>query len=784
MVSLDDLGEALKRGEVDDSFESKVRWFKKKKEEEEEQKKKEEISTQPFNKEEAITFWKMLGHEEETELRAIIPQKETFSHHFKTEKEFLELIEKYNGTHNIYLGVNERKHLGTKAEDVLRLKVIPLDIDCIRKPASEEDMIEAGFVVSKIISDCESQGYKSPAVICSGNGYQLFFVIPPIILDEKNYKEIEGKVQEFERNMIEKYSNTIVKLDNVGDLPRIMRVAGTYNIKSKTQAQYSSKEYQEDFLFGEHLMRIKVEQSEINGEIPDELKEKMKGDEIIMSFMNGNLQGRTSRSEAEMSLVCRLVQIGLDKEQIFKVMGACKLGKWQGANINYRELTYLKAIEIITKEKRGESLGNEKEDMTPEQKEEFRNKINECYFNIIGLLDSWVDISSDYKKIIAVWIIGTYFHKDFNTYPYLFFNAMRGSGKTRVLKIISLLQKNGNGEVLTNPSDAVLFRTAKERGLILDEMESEKSKEKQAMREYLNACYKQGGVVYRMEKQKVDGKDVQVAVGHPLFTPVVLANINGIDDVLQDRAITIILEKSDNPIMVKKMEDFSTNFVLIKLKRTLESLMQGNAVYTPLQKGIGWNYYLTKCYPTIHTTHTTTTIHISPTLYTTPEQALTEKDIKTFEKIDKTGINGRNLELFFPLLLIGESISEEVFNELLKLISNLNKSKRDEEFAESKDISLIEFVSLANRYRLEYVMSSELFREFKEFIGNQGTDDESRWLNITWFGSALKRLKLLNHKKRQAKGVLLLLNVDYAKERIKMFRTEEELGKDGENQKI
>ena len=107
------------------------------------------------------------------------------------------------------------------------------------------------------------------------------------------------------------------------------------------------------------------------------------------------------------------------------------------------------------------------------------NGLNKCYEDIISFLKQWVDIPENDMKIVALWIMGTYFHKEFNAYPYLFFNAMRGSGKTRLLTIISWLQRNGTGQLLNNPSEPVIFRTATERGLIFDEFESQKNKEKQ-----------------------------------------------------------------------------------------------------------------------------------------------------------------------------------------------------------------------------------------------------------------------------------------------------------------
>lgn len=392
--------------------------------------------------------------------------------------------------------------------------------------------------------------------------------------------------------------------------------------------------------------------------------------------------------------------------------------------------------------------------------EEGKMMINQCYHDIIEFMDSWIDIPQDYKKIITIWIIGTYFHKEFDTYPYLNFNAIKGSGKTRALRIISWLQKNGNGEVMTRPSDPVMFRTAKERGLILDEFESEKSKDMQSTREYLNACYKKGGVVYRMEKQRVDNKEQQVAVGHQLYTPVALANINGIEDVLGDRSITLILEKSMNPLLVKKIEDFGRNSKIKEIKANLEKFSCRVCSVYPLQNVIdNWNSFVNDKYTTsLHTTHT---IH-NPTQ---PNIVLDE----LFNKIDKTGIFGRNLELFFPLLLTANLINSE-FDEILRIVSALNMDKKDEELNDNKDVCLIEFISLAERHRFTYVAVGKLLEEFKTYIG-WTYDDEHSWCNSTWFGSSLKRLKLAV-KKRESKGVLYLLNIDHAKDRLRIFKTE------------
>jgi len=63
---------------------------------------------------------------------------------------------------------------------------------------------------------------------------------------------------------------------------------------------------------------------------------------------------------------------------------------------------------------------------------------------------------------------------------------MKGSGKTRTLKLITDLSKDG--EILLRPTEAVLFRTRSTLGI--DEAEGLTRKGMEEIRELLNGCYK------------------------------------------------------------------------------------------------------------------------------------------------------------------------------------------------------------------------------------------------------------------------------------------------------
>lgn len=393
---------------------------------------------------------------------------------------------------------------------------------------------------------------------------------------------------------------------------------------------------------------------------------------------------------------------------------------------------------------------------------EARVLIGTSYEEIKGLLTKYLDIPESHKTVIALWILGTYIHGNFETYPYLFFNAMRGSGKTRVLKLITSLA--ADGQLLASLTEAALFRTTGTLGI--DEFESIASKEKQALRELLNTAYKKGIKVLRMKKKKVLGQEEQVAEEYETYRPIVMANINGIEEVLQDRSIQMILEKSQNPAIVKLLENFDTNPKILAIKlRLCEPKCRlclcrvAKNIYT------GWEEYVldkysNPSYPSLHTQHTQ---HTQPTLTDTKPEDIEKLEI--FNKIDETGIFGRQLELYFPLFSIALGLNESIFDELLGIAKSSVLSKRDEEYSDSKDVLVYRLVSV--KPEGDFIKIKELTQELR-FMIDEG---DMKWLDAEWMGYALKRLNLIIDKRRHADGRQVTLNVKKAIEKLKLFET-------------
>ena len=415
----------------------------------------------------------------------------------------------------------------------------------------------------------------------------------------------------------------------------------------------------------------------------------------------------------------------------------------------------------------------EKDQTTKIEAERLIKLFPEVHRRIFVILDTFMVMKDQDKKIVALWIIGTYFHKEFNSFPRLFINAMKGSGKSRLLQIIKALAWNGS--VQANLTEAVLFRSASESTLLFDESESISSKEKGVMRELLNAGYKKGVAVSRLKKVKTKEGEEMAPESFDLYGPVGLANINGVEDVLADRALTLILEKSNDPIKTKLLEDFDKNDAFLDIKRTLEAIrcrlcsvgtLKNNLHQKDLIEGMN-----------IHTltyTHTHNTLPTLPTPYSwemmtldkkKEEIILSKEAIAFYDKVTELGIEGRDLELFLPLFVIADWLKGDILSQTMIIAKDYVENKQQEDHIENRDWSLVDFVA---RYpsTLNFIPVAKIVNDFRDFYN----DDDVEWLNSAWIGKSLRRLNLTVDKRRLGKGVEYILNGAKAKAQMEAFR--------------
>lgn len=393
--------------------------------------------------------------------------------------------------------------------------------------------------------------------------------------------------------------------------------------------------------------------------------------------------------------------------------------------------------------------------------EKRKQEILDIYKTLKEVLKNYLDLKEEYYTLIALWILGTWCHKLFNTFPYLFLNATKGSGKTRLLKLISALTPNGT--LLGSLNEAVMFRTAKNTTFCIDEFESIGSKEKQSLRELLNAGYKKGMKIRRMAKGKVKdeetGKDKesQVVEEFEPYTPIAMANIWGMDEILGDRCLSLILEKSSS-YKTKMIEDFLTNPIIKKIKEQLMRMFSVGCVVYDGIKDIEptWNQFIISY--TNYTNNTNNTIYTTYTTTPQPTQLF-------FEKIYNLGIYGRDLELLFPLFIIAQKIGDDVLDEIIKIGQEIIKTKQEAESYENKDGMFLTFLSNQLGYT-SFTPIAKIVSDFKTFLDDVNCNE---WLHNEWIGRSLKRMNLILEKRRIARGIEVRINITKAGEKSRMF---------------
>ncbi len=403
-----------------------------------------------------------------------------------------------------------------------------------------------------------------------------------------------------------------------------------------------------------------------------------------------------------------------------------------------------RGLEIRQGKKMAEVLYPE---VTKNNKEiQLKSFLSECFLQIQKYLSYYIDAPESTIKLISLWILASYFHDDFPTFPILYINAMRGSGKTRTLNFISHLALGQPSRIQNSISESALFHSKKEV-LCIDEFEP-KATERNNLNLLLNSCYKKGSKVSRMMKRKTREGENFEKQEHDLYIPVVLGNINGLDGVLQDRALIVYLEKSFNKIKSSHIEDFEQRLKLLK-----EKLMTGMTRVTGMTHftGIinGWNDYIDTLEVPSHVSHVS---HVS-------------QSSELYNKIFQAKITGRSLEISFPLLITASMLDEKLFDSTLTMFSSLAKRRRENEMDESHML-ILRFVSTLNPLEVAW-NATELYNKFQ--LQFSAVD---LGLSVVSFSLALQRLQLILKRERTGNERLLYLDIPKAKTRIGLFDRE------------
>lgn len=358
-------------------------------------------------------------------------------------------------------------------------------------------------------------------------------------------------------------------------------------------------------------------------------------------------------------------------------------------------------MDRLSAQKKALEMIDKKEKKKDESK---KSKPSECLQEIKRVLRKYIDTGEGNISLLSHWIQGTYYHDQFETYPLANIYAQKRSGKTRTLKLSSALSKNSDGSLTASLTETHLFRRGY-KPAFFDELESINNKEQGNLRELLNASYKRGSKISRYKEKK---KEYVEEVFTP-FYPIMIANINGLNDVLGDRSIEIILRRSEKE-QTLLIEDFDTNKEIKLLKEKLSELDDD----IPQNLFSQWNSYIQGL-------------------------EIENKDLlPLFERIKASKIHGRPLEIFFPLIIV--SYLADDLDEFLEIAQDYVRSKEEAELVDNYDERLKLFINSVEM--VDFVEISRIVDLFKKSIESPET-----WINEKWVSKTLKKLDLIAQKR-------------------------------------
>jgi len=268
------------------------------------------------------------------------------------------------------------------------------------------------------------------------------------------------------------------------------------------------------------------------------------------------------------------------------------------------------------------------------------------YLELKRRIERFVNFEWDLRlyDLASCIVIATYFFDVFRAFPIIFVYGPLETGKARLVK--TLIYASHKGLLWVSPTPAPIYRTidAIRPSLGIDEF----TKVYEELRQLTRAIYKKGLLVPRMERPRKGGR--MFLTLFETYTPPILGATKELEPMAMSRAIIIHMRKADDPNPEKRapepwdFEDLRDRLYVCRLTKAYEI-----------------------------------------------------DELRRRLDRENIGLEGREYEVWRPILTIAKAIDEEVFSSLLGLAKELSKQKYEGLYTEEKDVLL----AIANLFNLK-----------------------------------------------------------------------------------
>lgn len=329
-----------------------------------------------LNKADIEKTFDLLGHSEITEIRMFDPNQKrpALSAFVHNKTEFIAVCEAFNGKSNLCVGINERTGQGKKKEDVRSINAIVFDLDPERPKGQNSTQTQLDEAITE--ADAVKAYLEASGVACfraiSGNGAHIWCPVTLSKVNDENRDEIEQKIKNLYGFIAAQVKNPKIKSDNIGDLPRVVKIIGTQSIKGTDEPerpQRVSKWLDEPArvpnlpliaLLEECWKNKPLDESptielDLQSDFALKWKTIMNFDSKLYKLLTNDNEATKpykSESEREQAIVVKLAQFYFKFDEVNQIMNLYKSKKWIDASDSYKEITYRKAVEFAEKIKR------------------------------------------------------------------------------------------------------------------------------------------------------------------------------------------------------------------------------------------------------------------------------------------------------------------------------------------------------------------------------------------------------------------------------------------------
>jgi hypothetical protein len=353
----------------------------------------------------------------------------------------------------------------------------------------------------------------------------------------------------------------------------------------------------------------------------------------------------------------------------------------------------------------------------------------QTYKDLMDTYKEFLEFSDDRFYVLnTLWSIGSYFHVLFNSFSYLYVGGIKRSGKTKTLTLHSAI--DFNAIFSNNMSSSSLYRLIQnsKSTLLIDESEQlDNAQRAQAFRNILLSGYKKGAKTFRCEK---NAKDRIEPEAFEIYSPKMLGNIGGLEDVLEDRCITTFQRRTRN-LKILNSEIEVTQERYAKLRADLYKLFL-----------LHWNEVA----------------EIYGQLKDSSEFSVGSVDsVETKTPFGSEFLAGRELELWKSLITMAKFFDKYLFvptqptltTLIIKLACDLAKLRHTENMTEVGEEILVQCLLdiVPDDQKVFWVKVKTVTTSMEEQF-----DSKQDWLSTIWVGRALRRLGF-SDKRRLGAGI-------------------------------